>query len=326
MLAIGLRILIGLEIVLYAALAVHLLDASPLGAAGFALVALLAVRLALTLMIYLFAWKRHSPAPPLGPARTLRMIVAEWGAFVANFVVLSPFENLWMGPDRLRPSAERPPLLLVHGYGCSRAAWWWLRRRLEAHGRVVATLNLEPIYADIERYVEPLAQRIDEVLAATGAARLILVGHSMGGLVIRVYLRRYGADKVLRVVTLGTPYGGSELARIGFGVNGHQMVPGNDWLVRLAEEPLHVETTAIYSPHDNYVMPQANLLLAGAKRCVLDGLGHLAMLYSPRVVDALVASLRGTEADSFLIWPCLRKMSKRQSPPSSTTKPRRSMR
>ena len=37
-------------------------------------------------MIYLFAWKRHSPAPPLGPARTLRMIVAEWGAFVANFV------------------------------------------------------------------------------------------------------------------------------------------------------------------------------------------------------------------------------------------------
>ena len=326
MLAIGLRILIGLEIVLYATLAVRFVDASPFLVGLIAVSALLAVRFSLTLLTYAFAWKYQSPAPPLGPARTLRMIAAEWGAFIANFVVVSPFEKLWMGPDRLRPSVERPPLLLVHGYGCSRAAWWWLRHRLEAQGWVVATINLEPIYTDIEHYVGPLAQRIDTVLAETGAVRLILVGHSMGGLVIRAYLRRHGADKVQRVVTLGTPYGGSELARIAFGANGRQMVPGNDWLDRLADDGLHVETITLVGPHDNYVMPQTNLILAGAQSLALDGLGHLAMLYSPRVVDALVASLRGTEADSFLIWPCLRKMSKRQSPPSSTTKPRRSTR
>ena len=241
--------------------------------------------------------KRHSPAPPLGPARTLRMIAAEWGAFIANFVVVSPFEKLWMGPDRLRPSVERPPLLLVHGYGCSRAAWWWLRHRLEAQGWVVATINLEPIYTDIEHYVGPLAQRIDTVLAETGAVRLILVGHSMGGLVIRAYLRRHGADKVQRVVTLGTPYGGSELARIAFGANGRQMVPGNDWLDRLADDGLHVETITLVGPHDNYVMPQTNLILAGAQSLALDGLGHLAMLYSPRVADALLNALGGVAVD-----------------------------
>lgn len=301
MLAIALRILISLEIVLYAALAVHWLDAAPLVAGLLAIAALLGVRLALTLMTYGFAWKYQSPAPRLGTVRTLRMIVAEWGAFIANFVVLSPFESLLMGPDRLRPSVERPPLLLVHGYGCSRAAWWWLRHRLEARGWVVATINLEPIYTDIEHYVEPLAQRIDAVLAETGAARLILVGHSMGGLVVRAYLRRSGAEKISRVVTLGTPYGGSELARIGFGANGRQMVPGNDWLGRLSKEELRVETTTILSPHDNYVMPQTNLLLAGAKRCALDGLGHLAMLYSPRVADALLDALGGAEDNS---WHC----------------------
>lgn len=291
MLAIALRILISLEIVLYATLAVHLLDASPLGAALWAITALLGVRLALTLMTYGFAWRHHAPAPRLGIARTLRMIACEWGAFIANFVVLSPFENLWLGPDRLRPSIERPLLLLVHGYGCSRAAWWWLRHRLEGHGWVVATINLEPIYTDIEHYVEPLARRIDDVLAATGAARLILVGHSMGGLAIRAYLRRHGPGKVARVVTLGTPYGGSELAHIGFGANGRQMVPGNDWLAQLAEHPPPVETTTIFSRHDNYVMPQTNLELTGAARRPLDGLGHLAMLYSPRVADALVDAL-----------------------------------
>ncbi|MFT3849337.1 MAG: alpha/beta fold hydrolase [Propionivibrio sp.] len=291
MLAIVLRILISLEIVLYAALAAHLLDASPLVAGLLAIAALLGTRLAITLLTYGFAWRHRSPAPPLGLARTLRMIVAEWGAFVANFVVLSPFENLWMGPDRLRPSADRPPVLLVHGYGCSRAAWWWLRRRLQAHGWVVATINLEPIYADIERYVDPLAQRIGAVLAETGATRLILVGHSMGGLVVRAYLRRGGAERICRAVTLGTPYGGSELARLGFGVNGRQMVPGNDWLARLSNDALRVATTTIFSPHDNYVMPQTNLLLPGAQRRSLDGLGHLAMLYSPRAADALFDAL-----------------------------------
>lgn len=304
MLAIALRVLISLEVVFYVTVAVHFLDASPLCAALLAVAALLGVRLALTLMTYGFAWRYRAPAQRLGAARTLCMIVCEWGAFIANFVVLSPFENLWMGPDRLRQSAERPPLLLVHGYGCSRAAWWWLRHRLEAHGWVVATINLEPIYTDIEHYVEPLTRRIDDVLAATGAARLILVGHSMGGLAIRAYLRRHGADKVVRVVTLGTPYGGSELARIGFGANGRQMVPGNDWLVRLADFTQPVETTTIFSPHDNYVMPQTNLQLAGATRRPLDGLGHLTMLYSPRVADALVEALGGADDSSWCRRSC----------------------
>jgi pimeloyl-ACP methyl ester carboxylesterase len=56
----------------------------------------------------------------------------------------------------------------------------------------VATINLEPIYTSIDDFVDPLARRIDAVLAETGAERLILVGHSMGGLVARAYLQRYG--------------------------------------------------------------------------------------------------------------------------------------
>lgn len=196
-----------------------------------------------------------------------------------------------MGSDRLPPSGKRPPLLLVHGYACSRGAWWWLRRRLEAAGWVVATINLEPIYANIDDYVEPLARRIDEVLAATGAERLILVGHSMGGLVARAFLRRHGSARVARLVTLGTPHAGSELARIGLGRNGRQMEPGNPWLRDLAQPVPAVDTVAIYSRHDNYVMPQANLELPGASNRPVDGMGHLAMLFSPRLAAVLLAAL-----------------------------------
>jgi len=219
------------------------------------------------------------------------MFLAEYAAFIATFVFISPFERWWMGGDRLVPAADRMPLLLIHGYGCSRAVWWWQRRGLEAAGWNVATINLEPIYTSLENYVEPLAQRIDEVLAQTGATQLVLVGHSMGGLVARAYLRRYGASRVVRLVTLGTPHGGSELAKIGFGENARQMQPGSPWLTALTGHPVAVDTLIIFSADDNYVLPLANLELPGAQRCTLDGLGHLSMLFSPRVAAALRAGL-----------------------------------
>jgi triacylglycerol lipase len=182
-------------------------------------------------------------------------------------------------------------VLLVHGYGCSRAAWWWLRRRLQAAGWMVATINLEPIYCSIDDFTAPLARRIDAVLAETGAERLILVGHSMGGLVARAYLQRHGEARVAGLVTLGTPHQGSGLAHLGYGLNARQMRPGSPWLEALAKPGPGLATVVIYSPHDNFVMPQANLRLPAAVDRPLDGIGHLAMLFSPRVADTLLAVL-----------------------------------
>lgn len=67
---------------------------------------------------------------------------------------------------------------------------------------------------------------IQKILAATKAEKVILVGHSMGGLAIREYLQNsrflfYANNyihKVYRVVTIGTPHGGSNLGTGGFNV------------------------------------------------------------------------------------------------------------
>jgi triacylglycerol lipase len=291
MLAIVLRLFLLFELACYATFALRLLDASALEAGAFALAGVFGLRFFIVALIYLLAWAHRSPAPRLPWRRALVMMLAEYAAFIANFVFIAPFERLWMGGDRLGPRPRRPPVLLIHGYGCSRAAWWWQRRRLEAAGWSVATINLEPLYTSIENYVEPLSRRIDEVLGESAAKRLILVGHSMGGLVARAYLRRHGASKVRQLVTLGTPHGGSELAKIGFGENARQMQPGSPWLAALASEAPPVEVLVVFSPHDNYVVPQANLEWPGALRRTIDGLGHLAMLFSPRVSKALLDAL-----------------------------------
>ena len=296
MLARALCLSLLLEVALYVAVATLAFDAAPASAAVAALAGVLGLRAVLVATSYACAFAWHSPAPRLRAAPALRMVLAEYAAFVVSFVLIFPVERCWMGADRLPRVAggaagRRLPVLLVHGYGCSRGAWWWLRRRLEAAGWTVATISLEPVYASIDDYVEPLARRIDAVLAQTGSDRLLLVGHSMGGLVARRYLQRCGSVRVARLVTLGTPHQGSQLAHLGAGENARQMRPHSDWLRALANPAPLLDTVVIYSPHDNFVMPQANLELPGATARAIDGLGHLAMLFSPRVAVALLAAL-----------------------------------
>jgi pimeloyl-ACP methyl ester carboxylesterase len=61
-----------------------------------------------------------------------------------------------------------------------------------------------------ERNGRQLADRIDEILQATGAPQVNIVAHSQGGLVTRAALdRQQTVDKVNRAVTLGTPYLGA---------------------------------------------------------------------------------------------------------------------
>jgi triacylglycerol lipase len=216
------------------------------------------------------------------------MIASEYLAFLLIFLCILPFERLWMGSDRLRPSTR--PLLLVHGYGCSRGVWWLLRKQLEAAGHTVATLSLTPPYTSIGKLVPQLAQRIEEVCRATGADQVVLIAHSMGGLVCRSYLARHGGARVERLITIASPHAGTELARLGIGANSREMEPGSLWLQDLAAAELRVPALAIRTPHDNFVMPQDNQRLPGALDLELDGLGHLACLFSRRTASELVAA------------------------------------
>ena len=254
----------------------------------------------LVFVLTTFALSRPSSDPlPTGERAgllgALRMLAGEYVALCLLFTVVQPFERFWLGPDRLAHCAARPvPLLLIHGYQCNRGFWFWLRRKLEAAGWTVATHSLEPVYADIDSYAEGVARRIDDVLAATGASQVILVGHSMGGLASRAYLRRHGMAKVARLVTLGSPHRGSLLARLGLGPNARQMRVGSDWLEAL-DAPLPPASVSIYSRHDNYVYPQqACSTLEGATTVAIGGVGHLGMALSPRALGSLTDALEAS--------------------------------
>jgi len=278
------------ELAVCATLARHFLDTSWGISAIVAAGTVLGLRAAIVAVTWGFARAYPSPARRLSAAESLRMIAGEYAAFLLIFVFILPFERLWMGRDRLRPCSR--PLLLVHGYSCSRGVWWLLRRRLEAAGHIVATVSLAPPYTNIGKLVPELGQRIEAVCKATGADRVILVAHSMGGLVCRSYLARHGSDRVERLITISSPHSGSELARIGIGKNAREMEPGSRWLKDLGQSGLPVPAVAIRTPHDNFVMPQDNQRLPGASDVELAGIGHLAVLFARRTASELIAACR----------------------------------
>ena len=247
-----------------------------------------------------FSFSRAYAAPPpadcrIGVLRGVALYVREVAAFFALFSVVMPFERFFMAPDRIgRSEGGRLPVLLIHGYQCNRGFWVELRGRLARAGWQAATLSLNPVFNDIDGYVDLVARRIDEVCAAAGTEKIILVGHSMGGLVSRAYLRRHGSGKVAKLVTLGSPHRGSRLAVLGLGENARQMVPGSAWLAALdapGAVPLPAATVSVYSCQDNYVMPQDSSLLDGARIVPLAGIGHLEMAFSTEIARLLLAEL-----------------------------------
>ena len=290
MVPISLLIWLALEIATYLFIGRQFLHADWPAALGGAFGGLLGIRAGINAITWVFGMALASPAPRLGFARSARLMWDEYLAFLLTFVLVIPFERLWMPADRLAPGKQ--PILLVHGYGCSRGVWWLLRRRLEAAGHTVASVSLAPPYISLGRLEPLLNQRIEEVCAATGSRQVTLICHSMGGLIARCYLARHGRDRVARLITLATPHMGSDLSRIGFGQNSREMTTGSLWLQDMAAERLAVPAVSLRNAYDNYVMPQDNQRLPGAQDIELPPVGHLAMLYDVRIARLLIELLQ----------------------------------
>ncbi|PKO37671.1 MAG: lipase [Betaproteobacteria bacterium HGW-Betaproteobacteria-6] len=290
MVPVSLFIWIALETAAYLYFGRHVLHLDWLSAIVGAINCLLGLRFWINATTWFFGMKFASPAPALGFAKRFRIMAGEYFAFLLTFLLVIPFERLWMPGDRLLPGTK--PILLVHGYGCSRGVWWLLRRRLEAAGHSVATVSLAPPYTSMGKLVPLLNQRIEEVCADTGSQQVTLVAHSMGGLICRSYLARHGIERVDRLFTLASPHAGSMLSKIGLGQNSREMTPGSLWLRDMATEPIKIPAVSLRNPYDNYVMPQDNQRLPGTRDVELPAVGHIAMLYDKRVAGQLIELLK----------------------------------
>jgi len=232
-----------------------------------------------------------------------------------------PGANNWS----CKPSAAHPvPVILVHGtFGDMSDSWQALSPLLYDHGYCVFALNYGSydgsgsfgVYAigDIAGSAQQLSSFVDKVLAATGASKVDIVGHSQGGMMPRYYIKFLGgASKVDTLVGLAPSNHGTTLNGL---VTLASYFPGASSLVGAAcpacqqqeagsslitnlnaggETAAGVNYTVIESRNDEVVTPYTSAFLAPApnvtkivlqSQCWLDQGEHLSMPYD-HIADA----------------------------------------
>ena len=247
-----------------------------------------------------FAWMHRAnardAAPRAHPGQVWRAWWVEMGTALQVFGWRQPFRSP-VQPDWLpaaRPGQPPRGVVLVHGFQCNRAVWLPWFARLRAGGHAYVAVNLEPVFGSIDTYAPLIDAAVQRVADATGRAP-VLVCHSMGGLAARAWLRAFEADaRVHRVITLGTPHGGTLLAELGHAHNGQQMRCASPWLVALQASESAARArlfTCWYSNCDNIVFPASTAVLAGSTPRFIDGVAHVQMALHPQVMDACLQQL-----------------------------------
>lgn len=245
----------------------------------------------------------------LSPARrrvVLGLVALGVGAAVAGGAAVLVGD----GPGADRPvTGERPgPVLLVPGYGGDTAGLEQLAGQLERDGRDAAVVPLPGDgTGDLNGSADALDEAVTAALARTGAATVDVVGFSAGGLVARLWVSGADDDRVRRVVTLGSPHHGTDLAAIAGSVLPsqcpvacRQMDPGGDLLAQLNagdETPDEASWVSLWTTQDRTVTPPESARLDGALNipvqsvCADAVVGHGQLPVDPLVQRIVVAEL-----------------------------------
>ena len=239
-------------------------------------------------------------------------------------------------------SAAHPyPVILVNGTFANMNNNWRAASPLLAdsgycvfafnYGGATPTSDIQGT-GEIGASAQQLASFVNQVLAATGAAKVDLVGHSQGGMMPRYYINFLGgASKVDKLVALapsnyGTTLDGlttlaqilglSSLINSGLAALCEACVEqeqGSSFLAQLNAEPTvpSVSYTVIESTDDEVVTPYTNAFLPTApnvtnitlqRQCPLDATDHLEIAYDPVAMADMLNAL--DPADPVRV-PCL---------------------
>ena len=230
-----------------------------------------------------------------------------------------------------RPSAAHPyPVVLVHGTLANMNDDWQTASPVLAnHGYCVFAFNYGGASAssdlqgtgEIAASAGQLASFVTKVLAATGAAKVDIVGHSQGGMMPRYYLKFLGgAAKVATMVGLAPSNHGTTLdglttlaqtlrlagvvdAVLSSGCEAcTEQEAGSSFLAQLnsgGDTVPGVSYTVIESRDDEVVTPYTSAFLSGPgvtnitvqNQCILDQSDHLEIASDPVAMADMLNAL-----------------------------------
>lgn len=163
--------------------------------------------------------------------------------------------------EEIKIARKLPPMcgkgvILLHGIVRSSKSFSKMRTSLEQNGYVVFGFDYPSTRVEISDAAEYLRQVIDSL---DGIQEINFVVHSMGGLVVRSYLKKKADPRIKRLVMIGVPNQGADLAD------------------RLKQNPLY---RAIFGP--------------AGQQLISDSTGYIASLPTPEFEFAIISGARGS--------------------------------
>jgi triacylglycerol lipase len=250
--------------------------------------ALVAVALTLGILVYVsgsFAMMgAHVQARPRVAQMREALREMAWAA------VTQPLLPIFYFVGRRMASGRGTPVVAIHGYTQNRVDFLRIARACGRAGVGPVYGFNYPWFSTVHDNARRLARFVDDVRRETGSTQVDLVAHSLGGLVSLEYLHVSGADHVRRIVTIASPHAGIAWRGPIVGSVGPQMRAGSAFLVERSTRAVPTPCLSIYSTHDNVVHPPATSMLVrrGGRDHPVADVGHLSILFDPRVSDAVV--------------------------------------
>jgi pimeloyl-ACP methyl ester carboxylesterase len=213
--------------------------------------------------------------------------------------LLRPVMRLFMRPFQ-GGNQTGTPILLIHGYLWDWTCWVYFKWRFDREGLgPVYTINLKDVSASIYDYAEQVGKLAKKIEQETGKRELILIGHSMGGLVACSYAFQVAPKgKVKMVITIGSPLGGTLMARLGFiGKSAKEMLPDSDLVKQVhlsIEKRPEIPIYQAMSYTDELVIPAISAYVDARsdRHYAVGDIGHMTLLFSSRIADRIICWLK----------------------------------
>lgn len=235
--------------------------------------------------------QREDGIPPLSGTYvpSLRSHVTETIATLRE-VALMPRDIVPVVPTQIAPTDD--VVVLVHGFCASAGVFRPMKQHLVQTAKAkVASFTHAP-GTGVERIARALAKLVARLPAS---CRVHLVGHSLGGVVARWYVQELGGhERVTQTISLGSPFGGTELARpfrFLVGADLHRASPLLARL-RLRAHEHDVPHTSIVADADAVVVPAESAVFPRGPVLVLPGRGHNSLLFDPESIAHVTELVR----------------------------------
>jgi len=217
----------------------------------------------------------RAPLSGLAPARRRLAVLLLAGVLVAFVAGVGKLAINQLAGSGIADQDKPGPVLLVSGYGGDTGSLDPLVEELRREGRQAVVA--EPTgggTGDLRAQARRLAVLAKQTMDRAGSDSVDVIGYSAGGVVARIFVRDEGGAKVVRrVLTLGSPQHGTDVAALAESLAGgcptacEQLATGSDLIRRLNagdETPDGPQWITVRTSEDGVVTPSGSASLAGA--------------------------------------------------------------